>query len=192
MHIAIFGGTFNPPHKAHQHIAKYIVDHHLGDQVWYVPVFQHPWAQRMNKQRLTSYQHRLKMLQLIKQPPQISVQEFQAVSYTYDTLEYFQKLHPQDQFSWVMGSEYIKKWPDFLATHPKLDQYNIFVYPRQGSPLESIYPNMTLLHDAPLVTISSTQIRQILSSEKNRSLRRTVLQSLNPKVLNYIQTQDVY
>jgi len=65
MHITLFGGTFDPPHNAHLTIAHHLIDHHISDQVWFVPVFQHPWAKKYDKFQLAPYHHRTEMIKLL-------------------------------------------------------------------------------------------------------------------------------
>ena len=37
MKIGIYGGSFNPPHKMHEKIAKKLIDEKYVDQVIFVP-----------------------------------------------------------------------------------------------------------------------------------------------------------
>lgn len=185
MHIALFGGTFDPPHLGHQSIARYLLAEKLVDQVWFVPVYQHPWANQLHKTQLTSYAHRLEMISLMAEN-HIKIAEFKDISFTLSTIEYFEKTYPKNQFSWVMGSEYLPKFHLFLKTHPMLINKPIFIYPRQDHPLEPLTPNMKALSQAPLVTISSTQIRQ--KASKNESIQHLVTFPVN----TYILTHNLY
>jgi nicotinate-nucleotide adenylyltransferase len=161
MHITLFGGAFDPPHNAHLDIARYLRNQKMADEVWFVPVYEHPWAKRLGKEFLTPYHHRHHMISLM-QEKSIKVAEFRDVSYTYPTITHFQKRFPQHHFSWVMGSEYLTRFADFLKLHPRLIDIPIFIYPREGHPFDPLYPNMTALVEAPLVTISSTDVRNLI------------------------------
>lgn len=185
MHIALFGGTFDPPHLGHQSVARYLITQNLVDQVWFVPVYTHPWAKSLHKTQLTSYPHRFEMVSLMIEN-NMKVAEFKDVSFTLPTIEYFEKSYPQHQFSWVMGSEYLPKFHLFLESHPALINKPIFIYPREGHPLTPLTPNMKALTQAPLVTISSTQIRQ--RACKNESIQHLV----TFKVSTYILTHNLY
>ena len=59
MRVAIFGGSFNPPHAAHQLVALYVLETQPIDELWLVPVFAHPF----NKQ-LAGFDDRVAMCEL--------------------------------------------------------------------------------------------------------------------------------
>jgi nicotinate-nucleotide adenylyltransferase len=160
MHIALFGGAFDPPHLGHSTVSRSLLDAGLVDEVWYVPVYEHPWADRLHK-KMTAYEDRLEMVRLTLQSGE-RVEEYKAVSYTYDTLQYFSQHHPGHTFSWVMGSEYLAKFADFLAGHPKLLDFHFFIYPRAGFSMNFLYQNMTALAEMKEVELSSTKVRTAL------------------------------
>ena len=52
--VALFGGSFNPPHVAHQLAALYVLETQPIDELWFVPVYEHvfgkplaPYADRV-------------------------------------------------------------------------------------------------------------------------------------------------
>lgn len=184
MHIGLFGGTFDPPHLGHSMVAEEILAQGILDQVWFVPVFEHPWAERLQK-KFAAYEHRVAMINLILGDNQF-VKHFRQKSYTFDTLEFFSQKHPKHRFSWIMGSEYLPKFDDFLAVHPGLSNYDFFVYPRAGFAREPIYQNMTLLDSVPEVKISSTQIRErVLAGQ-------SVVKLVGKKIARYINQNNLY
>ena len=65
MKVALFGGVFDPPHLGHQRIAEEMIAHSIVDEVWYVPVYEHPWEDRLGKWQMADYEHRKKMVELI-------------------------------------------------------------------------------------------------------------------------------
>ncbi len=193
MKIALFGGAFDPPHIGHKLVAESLVTENVVDEVWFVSVFKHPWAIRYGKENLTSYEDRVAMLELISKSEKVKVAHFKEVSFTYDTLEYFSKKHPEHEFSWVMGSEYLNRFDDFLKTHPKLDEYTFYIYPRAGYKLETSLKkeNMIFLWTMPEIKISSTQVREILNSEEIVE-RKKILKLLDSKVVEYIEEHGLY
>lgn len=192
MKIALFGGAFDPPHVGHKAVADSLIEEKIVDEVWFVPVYKHPWAARYGKQQLTDYDIRVKMLELtihdgvpvdsttdfLVVEPSVNVSagltedasiaakqkiaHFKEVSFTYDTLYYFSELHPEHSFCWVMGSEYLSRFDDFLKGHPKLTDFTFYIYPRAGYPLDESMqkPNMIFLREMPEVVASSTEIRE--------------------------------
>ena len=48
MHIALFGGAFDPPHLGHLQVIQQILQHNLADQIWVIPVGQHDFLKQMS------------------------------------------------------------------------------------------------------------------------------------------------
>lgn len=184
MKIALFGGAFDPPHIGHKIVADSLIANKIVDAVWFVPVFKHPWADRYGKHELAKYEDRVAMLELtinsisntgvdnrannavISGAKKQKVAHYKAVSFTYDTLEYFSKKHPEHEFSWVMGSEYLGRFDDFLKGHPKLLGFTFYVYPRSGFVLaESLQKkNMIFLSGMQEIAASSTEIKKRIAA----------------------------
>jgi nicotinate-nucleotide adenylyltransferase len=61
--IALFGGSFNPPHVAHQLVALYVLETQPVDELWFVPTYTHPFGKE-----LAAYDHRLAMCELAAAP----------------------------------------------------------------------------------------------------------------------------
>ncbi len=187
MQIALFGGSFDPPHLAHQSIPRTMISEKIVDQVWYVPVKQHPF-----KKPLSSDEHRLAMLKLLLSPdfPQICIEEYElhrpVVSYTIETLEFFAQKYPEDTFSWVIGSDNLEKFHLWGRYQEILKKFSVFVYPRHGYPLTSLLPGMVPLTQLPEVEVSSTQVRQMVA--KSEAVQEFVI----PAVAEYIQAHHLY
>lgn len=159
MHIALFGGAFDPPHYGHKLVATTLIEKKVVDEVWFVPVFEHPWAKQLGKSFMSDYTHRFHMITLLCTSNKLKTNEFRGVSYTFDTLEFFSKKFPRYHFSWVMGSEYLPKFDAFLGMHPGLAKYRIYIYPRAGHAMTGLRENMIGLHDVGEIDVSSTLVR---------------------------------
>ena len=59
MRIAVFGGSFNPVHAAHQLVALYVRETQPVDAVWFVPTYAHPFGKH-----LEPFEHRVAMCEL--------------------------------------------------------------------------------------------------------------------------------
>ena len=162
MKIAIFGGAFDPPHNGHQQIVLELLRQQLADQVWLVPVKNHPFAKIV-----TPDQHRLAMLKVLAPDERrIKINQFEleqeGISYTYKTLRAFSQVHPNQQFSFVIGSDNLigfKKWDQ---SDKLIDSFPFWVYPRQGYPLELLQSNMTVMEGVREVDVASTDVRQAI------------------------------
>jgi len=61
--VALFGGSFNPPHIAHQLVALYVLETQPVDELWFVPTFTHPFGKQ-----LVGYEHRVAMCERAAAP----------------------------------------------------------------------------------------------------------------------------
>ena len=59
MTVALFGGSFNPPHAAHQLVALYVLETQPIDELWFVPTYEHLFGKP-----LAPYEHRVAMCEL--------------------------------------------------------------------------------------------------------------------------------
>jgi len=189
MRIVLFGGAFDPPHLGHLQVAAGLVKAKLADEVWFVPVKIHSFAKNM-----TQSDHRLAMLKLVL-PPQTRVEMYELdqteVNYTFNTLDALAEKYPEHDFSWVIGSDNLPKfhlWGDKTGRDFKqlLASYKFFVYPRHGFGFEPVYAGMMPLKDFPEVTVSSTQVRQLVAEKKS------LAGFVSPAVANYIQANQLY
>lgn len=184
--IALFGGGFDPPHIGHQKITTHMLDHHIVDEVWYVPVKNHPFGKKVLPDA-----DRLAMLDLILDPSQktrIETYELSRpeMSYTFLTLEHLTQKHPHHQFSWIIGTDNLANFHKWTAIHPMLLKYPFYVYPRAGFPFEPMYEGMISLKDAAEVTVSSTEIRKKIAKGQ------TIAGLVDPRVEEYIQKHKLY
>ena len=184
MHIALFGGGFDPPHKSHLTIAQNILSAHLVDEIWFVPCGSHPFNKNMSGAK-----HRLQMTRLMLQE-NMRVIDYEikktGKSFSYKTLSYFSKKYPPDTFSWIIGSDQLTSFHKWGSYKQLLEDFTIYVYPCAGHPFVPYYDGMVLLHNLPAQSISSTQIRTLLAKDLS------VDGLLHPEVLCYIQKHALY
>lgn len=57
--VALFGGSFDPPHVAHQLVALYVLETQPVDELWLVPTYVHVFGKD-----LAPYEHRVAMCEL--------------------------------------------------------------------------------------------------------------------------------
>jgi len=110
MRVALFGGSFDPPHIGHQLACLYVLETFPIDELWLVPVFRHAFDKR-----LTSYRHRLAMCELLAQSlsPRVRIsqveEELGGPSYTLHMVRRLREKHPGVEFSLVIGSDLLKE-----------------------------------------------------------------------------------
>ncbi len=168
MKIGLYFGSFNPIHTGHLIIANHIANNTELDEVWFVVSPQNPFK---NTNSLLNEQHRLSLVKIAiegEKKLKVSNVEFKLPkpSYTADTLLYLSEKYPKHIFSVIMGSDgfqNIEKWKNYKYI---IDNYNIFIYHRPGFLVENITENIKIV-EAPLLEISSTQIRKYIKDKKS-------------------------
>jgi len=186
MKIAVFGGTFDPPHLGHFQIAQALLGQLMVDEVWFVPVWQHPLGKSVKHTA-----HRIEMLRLlIQDEPAMKLELFEVeqggMSYTYRTMKALQAAHPDDELVFVLGSDNLVSFNKWFEYQLLSEEFKILVYPRAGYAFEPLYPQMVPLHTVPMVATSSTEIRMLLEQGKE------VDQLVHPRIGRYIKENAVY
>jgi nicotinate-nucleotide adenylyltransferase len=186
--VAIFGGSFNPPHIGHLLATALVLATRDVDLVLVVPTYQHPFAKS-----LAPYEDRLKLCTLaMGWLPRVEVsrveEELGGESRTLRTLEHLQAKHPDWTMQLVMGS-------DTFAETPKWFRFDL---------VEAIAPPIVLERchaeaDAPeashetqrralLPAISSTDVRALVAEGAWAALADLVPAS----VLSHIRQHGLY
>ncbi len=185
MRVALFGGAFDPPHIGHQRVAQEMIGRDIVDEVWYVPVYEHPWADRLGKWQLAAYEHRQKMVGMIL-TPHTRLMEYKKISFTYPTLVEFAARYPEHQFSWIIGADNLAAFGDWDYYQQIISEFGVYVYPRQGFKLKTELKDMKLLKNFPEVVVSSTVVREKIKAEAD------VSGLVTEEVLSYIENNNLY
>lgn len=191
MKIGIFGGSFNPPHNMHRDIALNLIEKGYLDKVIFVPTGDY-----YPKSNLIQFKHRYQMLKLmVGSNPNIKVSDYEArgeLTYTYQTLDHFQSIYPNDEIYFILGSDNLKSFNKWRNYEYILKKYKILVINRNSDDIKSVlseykdYQNNIISADIPLKEISSTEIRTQLKN--NLDLEN----KLDQQVLNYIKQMNLY
>src|SRR3954471_11261672 len=102
--VALFGGSFDPPHVGHLLAAAYVLATEPVDELWFVPVLQHPFA----KPLVAPYEHRVGLCERIAaELPGARVSRAEQESgqtRTIDLLEWLDGKHPGLRWTLVLGT----------------------------------------------------------------------------------------
>lgn len=171
--IGILGGSFNPVHVGHMMLAQYFAEFTNLDEVWLMLSPANPLKEHHTG---ATDAQRLEMLKIAcantRDITHCDVElHLPRPSYTATTLRHLSELHPDCEFTLIIGSDnwlIFNKWAetDYILTHHKL-----YIYPRPGYPVdESKLPeSATLIADVPTANISSTFLRTALGERHNMS-----------------------
>ncbi|MDG1479663.1 MAG: nicotinate-nicotinamide nucleotide adenylyltransferase [Myxococcota bacterium] len=159
--MAVYGGSFNPPHIVHAWVSTWLLWTDQVDAVWLVPVYQHAFEDRHGK-RLAPYTDRMawcaEMAADVDARIQVSDVEstLPTPSFTIDTLRHFKASHPEHSFRLVVGSDVIPQLPDWRDWAGIEAEFSPIIVGRAGydsPPGSVVFPG-----------ISSTEIRKKLRS----------------------------
>lgn len=171
--IGIFGGSFNPIHVGHALIASYIVENSDIDTLWLMVSPQNPLKENSS---LASDYHRLRMTELVSRRIEnviTSAFEFDLPkpSYTIDTLNALQAKFPDDEFYLVIGADNWCVFDRWKAGEEIITKHRVLIYPRRGYDIviSEKYSDRVSVVEAPLIEVSSTQVRERLSQLKSVS-----------------------
>lgn len=119
MRIGIFGGTFNPPHLGHKHLAEEIRETANLDKIIIIPAFTPP---HKAIKELADGVHRMKMCELLFNDSFYDISDIeikrQGKSYTVDTVTELKKLYPDDELFLIIGADMLMsfdKWYRYEA-----------------------------------------------------------------------------
>ena len=183
--LCLFGGTFDPIHDGHIHIAQLAHAKLKLDNVIFLPCQQSP---HKLESKSASAKHRFAMCQLaIKNLTWAEVHDHDLTaptpSYSWKTAAFFKQAYPHAKLFWLMGTDQwnaLHRWSrvDYLA-----EMVEFIVCTRGDQTLiERSYTYHTIRTDHPA---SSTAIR-------NSLMKGTKPSWLSHEVQDYLQKAKLY
>lgn len=196
MKIGIYGGTFNPIHKGHTSLAKYLVRKGYVDEVWIMVSPQNPLK---NNNDAVNFEDRIQMARIAtRRIKGVVVSDFEGhlpiPSYTISTLNALSQEYPQHTFSLIIGADNWERFSKWYKADEIKENYDIIVYQRPGCEkieLPSCHLSNTTSHTVipinnKLYDISSTEVRQRVFN--NQPLDKMI----NKDVETYIHKHSLY
>ena len=122
MRIGLFGGSFDPAHEGHRHVAETALKRLDLDRVWWLVAPQNPL-----KAKSSPFEARLKSAQQQALGPAMVVTDLEqrlSAGYTFQTLRALKRRCPGVNFVWIMGSDNLasfhhwQRWQDIAALVP--------------------------------------------------------------------------
>ncbi len=209
--IAVFGGTFNPPHNGHLQLVQKIIHDNIADKILFIPALHPPHKPGIPS---VSFQDRLAMVQIVvdclnkKEGAElfflsnIEGERTETPSYTYDTMIELEKQYPDSTLSLLVGGDSLLHLHTWYMAEKLIENWGILTYPRGdifASPeaikkklkknwnekIASLLFQSILLVD--ICNISSTEIRDDLKNQGDMLFR-----FLDSGVYKYIKEKGLY
>ncbi|PKM71962.1 MAG: nicotinate (nicotinamide) nucleotide adenylyltransferase [Firmicutes bacterium HGW-Firmicutes-16] len=183
MRIAVFGGSFNPPHSGHVEAAKTAARELHADKLIIIPAARPP-----HKEQETGSPYAFERLELARlafgglSDTELSDIEISrgGVSYTVETLEELKKLHPDDELVLLMGTDMLisfENWKDFMRI---FELSSLAAFPRKHDEIPDIRRFRELysekygasVYEIGLVPteVTSTELRSMLKNREGNNL----------------------
>jgi nicotinate-nucleotide adenylyltransferase len=151
--VALFGGSFNPPHLGHSAICRWLFDEMKVDGVWVIPCYIHPF-----EKKLAPFEHRVVMCRLAFSKTLLPIrvldveEKLGGESRTLRTIQHLQQEFPKLRFALVVGEDVeaeAEKWHNFDLIRKAVDLIRV---PRGPT--------------SPIPNVSSTDVRDLLRDKK--------------------------
>ena len=176
--IALFGGSFNPPHIGHQMILTYLSFSYDFDEIWVLPVYHHYFAK---DKYLIAHKDRVAMSQIAfeKISSKIKIKETDIENEFikfFDTLTFLKEKYFDFEFNLILGEDnYLSK--DKWFKFDEIEKMSNIIYLGR----EGVESDLNIAFKFP--KISSTKIRD------DYFLNRKML---DLDVVKYIKKNSLY
>ena len=123
--VGLYGGSFNPAHEGHLHVASEAIKRLSLDAVW---LMVSPGNPLKEKAELAKRKRRKKSLQeMVEGQPRMIVTDIEkklGTRYSVDTIKTLQAAMPKTRFVWIMGADNMvgfhhwRKWREIAEMLP--------------------------------------------------------------------------
>ena len=187
--VALYGGSFNPPHVGHVLGVVYALSTAPIDEVVVVPVYRHPFAKN-----LAPYTERLRMCELaVGWIPHVTIsrveEELGGESLTLRTIEHLVATRPDWSIRLLVGSDVLGDLPKWHRWDRIAELAPPLVLGRAGFDATNAGVTWVGREGAEMLPrVSSSEIRSAIASSDVDSVRALVPAS----VLDHIAAKRLY
>ena len=205
--IGVYGGSFDPVHLGHLHVARHILSVSHLTRIFLTPANRHAFGKP-----LTAARHRFRMLELaVGNEPELAVSDLEAmrggISYTIDLLPVLDEEHGRDNYCFITGmdnlnsffqwkewSRIVRNWNIVFTTRANTEPVPETICQLEHAAGRAVHrtdhlpekPAGLILLTIPDWPISSSVIRKMLLNGDCPS------DMMDAKVLDYINDQQLY
>ncbi len=194
--IAIYGGSFDPPHKGHKMLALNLAECCEAEKVIIIPAATSPFKRGSN----ASGDDRLNMCQLAFSEEFFEVSDIElkrgGKSYTVDTVTAVREKYPEAELFLFMGEDMLLTFNKWYKYEEILGMCNIVAACRTEN-LEKLeemkaFAAEVLELDAKRALICGSTPIEISSTEIREQIKNGKANGLDPEVYEYIRMRGLY
>lgn len=179
MRVALYGGSFNPPHVGHLLVTAWLLATADVDEIWLLPTWVHAFGKE-----LAPFVDRVVMCERLaahfRDRVVVSSVESEVPSgRTLDTLEHLMARHPGVSFRLVVGTDILAETAQWKAWDRVVELAPPILVARGGHP----HPEA---EDPVMPEVSSTEIRRRLAEGE------PVDRLVPATVLDYVRERGLY
>ncbi|HQT65576.1 MAG: nicotinic acid mononucleotide adenylyltransferase [Acidocella sp. 20-57-95] len=130
--IGLLGGSFNPAHAGHLHVARQAMVHCGLDQLW---LMVSPGNPLKPAQGMAPFAERLASTRKIADGRRIiatDIEQRLGLHYTADTMQALRRRFPTQKFVWLMGADNLKQLPKWGRWLQIVRAMPMLILPRPG------------------------------------------------------------
>ncbi len=183
--IGVFVGCFDPIHKGHTHVVKYLLEHKLVDKVLVIPTGSY-W----DKETKASHDDRVYMCKFFENENVEVAEEYCKLQYTYEIFEKLEEKYNADNLYLIIGADNIINFESWKNVD-RLLEYNIIVVNRDNIDIESYVSkfnkkdNFFIIDNFDYIPISSSHVRENIDNEE-------IKRYIDERVYKYIKEKKLY
>lgn len=193
--IGFYGGSFNPPTKAHIGLAKKAIKECKLDKVIFVPV-----GDLYKKEGMAKGIDRYNMLKLAcEEESNLQVSDIEIKSNkeykAIDIFKIIQKEYKESENFFLMGADNFKKILSWKDSNKLVRDFNYIILDRGLEEAKSIIENYDFLkkNERRFRIIENQEFKECSSTHIRKQLKHgEEPKDLNDKVYNYIKKNNIY
>lgn len=192
--VALFGGSFNPPHVCHTLATMWVLQTQPVDEVWWIPTCQHAFDKS-----LVAFDDRVEMCRLaLRDLERVRIDDIErrlgGENRTIDTVKALSGDYPSTDFWLIVGADILDEVDRWKNWEGLVERVNLVVIGRRGYTTEDVRQfgaddqSVRDSGDLKLPDVSSTLIRQSLADCDYRAVAPWIPR----EVLDYIDRRELY
>ncbi len=136
MTVGLFGGSFDPPHAGHRHVAVSAMRRLGLDRIWWLVSPQNP----LKTQAPSEYEDRFQRVKNLAYGPRMTVSDVEnrlKARLTARVIAALLQRYPRVNFVWLMGADNLKSFHRWVRWREIMDSLPIVIIARPQDPVRA-------------------------------------------------------